>query len=123
MFLSRVFKVFLVAIVAFVFASVTNAYAAANTVPTSKAGDGAGAVSGYTVTNVHYELNASNPANIDYVSFTLSAAATTVKIKLVAAGSTYYSCALVAGTWECDTTSPQATVLSVDELWVIATSD
>src|SRR5581483_2534340 len=93
MFFTRAIKVFLIALIAFVFATVATAFAASNTIPSAgAAGDGANTIGGYTVTNVQYNLNASNPANIDSVSFTLSASATTVKIKLVAAGSTYYSC-------------------------------
>ena len=37
------------------------AYTAANVVPASKAGDGAGAITGYTITNVDYVLNGTNP--------------------------------------------------------------
>jgi hypothetical protein len=122
MFFSRAIKIFVIALMAFVFATVATAFAASNTVPTSSAGEGAGTVSGYTVTNVHYELNASNPASIDYVSFTLNASATTVKIKLVAAGSTYYSCTNTSGnSWQCTTAG--ATVQPADELRVIATSN
>ncbi len=120
MFLKRAIKIFAIAIAAFVFASVATAFAAANTVPSSSAGDGSGTVSGYTVSNIQYTLNGTNPANIDSVSFTLSAVAGTVKIKLVAAGSTWYSCTNPSGNnWSCTTTG--ATVLSADELRVVAT--
>ena len=54
-----------------IFALVSSAFAAGNTVPASKAGDGAGAISGYTVTNVKHTINASNPRNIDSVAFDL----------------------------------------------------
>ncbi len=120
MFFTRAIKVFLIALIAFVFATVATAFAASNTIPSAgAAGDGANTISGYTVTNVQYNLNASNPANIDSVSFTLSASATTVKIKLVAAGSTYYSCTNTSGNnWSCTTTG--ATVSPSDELRVIA---
>ena len=122
MFFSRAIKVFVIAAIAFVFATVATAFAASNTVPTSSAGEGAGTVSGYTVTNLHYELNAGNASNIDYVSFTLNASATTVMAKLVAASSTYYSCSNTGGNnWQC--TSAGATVLSADEFRVIATSN
>jgi len=119
MFFTRAIKVFLIALIAFVFATVATAFAASNTVPSGSAGDGSGTISGYTVTNVQYNLNATNPANLDSVSFTLSAAATTVKIKLVAAGSTYYNCTNSGGNnWSCTTTG--ATVSPADELRVIA---
>lgn len=119
MFFSRFIKVFVIVLIAFVFATVATAFAASNTVPSSAAGDGAGGVSGFTVSSVQYNLNAANPANIDSVTFTLNAAAGTVKIKLVAAGSTYYSCTNTSGNnWSCTTTG--ATVSSADELRVIA---
>jgi hypothetical protein len=119
MFFSRFIKIFVIVLIAFVFATVATAFAASNTVPTSAAGDGAGAVSGYTVTNLQYNLNAANPANIDSVTFTLNASASTVRIKLVAAGSTYYNCTNTSGNnWSCTTTG--ATVAPADELRVIA---
>jgi hypothetical protein len=99
-------------------------YAAANTVPASKAGDGAGAISGYTVSQIKYGLNSTNPANIDTVSFVLDSApasGSTVKVKLISAGSTWYSCSL--GTpltnVSCTTTSPQATAATATELRVV----
>jgi hypothetical protein len=122
MFSSRVLKIFIVAILAFVFATVATAFAASNSVPGTSAGEGAGAVSGYTVTNVHYVLNATNASDIDSVTFTLNATATTVKIKLVAASSTYYDCTNSSGNnWQCTTTG--ATVAPADELRVIAASN
>ena len=102
----------------------TYAYTAANTVPATKAGDGSGAISGYTASAVHYNLNATNPQNIDSVTFTLNsapAAGATVKVKLVAAGTTWYSCTM-SGTpavnASCTTTG--ATVATADQLTVVA---
>lgn len=95
------------------------AFTASNTVDPSKAGDGYAAISGYTVTSVAYVL-ATNPANIDKVTFTLSATATTVKAKVVNASTTYDSCSNTGGNnWSCDFAS-DPTVLSADELRVIA---
>jgi hypothetical protein len=123
LFLSRTFKVFLIAMVIFASATVANAYAAANVVPASKAGDGSGTIIGYTVvlTSVHYNLNASNPQNIDSVTFTTSATVptgSTVKIKLVAAGSTWYTCT-GQGSTDISCTTPGATVLAADSLRVV----
>jgi hypothetical protein len=118
----RNFKVLSIVLVVIVIASSAYAFAAANTVPATKAGDGAGAISGYTVSAVVYNLNASDPTSLDSVDFTLDAAATNVQIKLVAAGSTWYDCVVDTGNdWTCDTTG--ATVSSMDELTVIATSN
>lgn len=59
----------------FVLAAATYAFAAANTVPTSLAGDGTGTISGFTVSNIHYTLNAANPAgDVSTVTFDLSPA-------------------------------------------------
>lgn len=100
----------------------TFAFTAANVVPGTKAGDGAGAITGYTVSNVQYQLDTTNPANIESVSFTLDAVATSVKAKLIAASTTYTTCTNTGGNnWSCDI-EPDPTVLSADELRVIATS-
>ena len=96
------------------------AYTAANTVPGTRAGDGAATVSGYTVSAVDYRL-AADPTLIDSVAFTLDAAASTVKAKLEATGTTYTDCTSVAANdWECDFAS-DVPVVSADELTVIAT--
>ena len=98
------------------------AFAASNTVPDTKAGDGTGAVSGYTVTGVAYTLNAPTPPTLDMVSFDVGAAATQVKVQLVATTGTWYTCTLDTGTvWECDTTG--LTVSTIDQLRVIAASN
>jgi hypothetical protein len=97
----------------------TYAYTAANTVPDSKAGDGSGAVTGYTVTAVHYILNATNLQNVDSVTFTLDsapAAGSTIEAQV---DSNWYSCTNVTTAVTCATTSPQATVLGVTALRVI----
>ena len=96
------------------------AFTAANTVPASKAGDGNGAISGYTVSNIAYQLEALNAANIDSVSFTLDAAAGTVKAKVVAASLTYTDCINTGGfNWSCNF-AINPTVVSADDLRVIA---
>jgi hypothetical protein len=119
MFNFRVPKVYLAAVVAVIVAMAVYAMAAANTVPASTAGEGSGAISGYTVTAVAYNLNATTPSNIDSVTFTLSAPATTVKASLVA--GTFYNCTVVSGNnWSCNTTSPQATVSAATLLDIIA---
>jgi hypothetical protein len=99
----------------------TYAFTAANTVPATVAGAGSGAISGYTITNVVYGLNATTPANLDQVTFTISpTTATTVRIQLAPAGS-WYTCANAAGSVTCNTTSPQATVAAATQLTVVAT--
>ncbi|MDT7943343.1 MAG: hypothetical protein RQ985_02190 [Dehalococcoidia bacterium] len=94
-------------------------FAATNTVPDTRAGDGAGTISGYTVSNVAYTLNASNPQQLDRVEFDLDAAAGTVKVRLQTPGGTWYSCTNTSGNhWSCDT--PGQGVQPANELRVVA---
>ena len=103
-----------------VLAGATYAFAAANTVPTSKAGDGSGSITGYTLSAIHYVLNGATPTSIDSVTFTLDSApavGSTIKIKLVAAGSTWYTCTNVATAVTCLSTG--ASVSTADTLQVV----
>ena len=121
MFNFRSSKMFVVVLMVLVFATAAFAFAASNTVPGTYAGEGSSVTSGYTVSNVNYNLNATTPSNIDSVSFDLNAAAGSVTVRLVTTGS-YYSCTITAGfTWSCATTAPQVTVSAADELRVVAT--
>lgn len=114
---------------ALVFSGGAFALTASNTVPTSRAGDGAETITGYTASSVAYTLNSTSPDSIDQVAFNLDATSgtysppSTVEIKLVASGSDWYSCT-VDGTdntlWTCATTSPQAAVETSDELQIVA---
>lgn len=115
-------KSFGLAIIILVLGAAIYGLAASNTVPATSAGDGEGAISGYTISNIKYTLNSSDPSLIDMVQFDTTGTPATVKIKLVDAGSTWYDCTAGAGAydWDCDTTSPAATVLSADMLRVIA---
>jgi len=95
------------------------AYTAANTVPATRAGDGAGAITGYTVTNIAYQLEAASPANIESASFDLDAAAGTVQASVVLGGP-LTACTNTAGnSWSCNF-APNPTVLSADSFRVIA---
>jgi hypothetical protein len=104
-------------------AAAGSAFLAANTVPASKAGDGAGAVTGYSVSGIHYTLNASNPQQIASVSFVLDSAPPsggTVQTQL-ATGGPWFTCTM-SGTpavnASCTTTG--ATVLGATNLTVVA---
>jgi hypothetical protein len=121
MFNSRISKLFIIVVVALVLATSAYAFAAANIVPGTVAGEGAGAVSGYTVSAIAYTLNATTPSNIDSVAFTLSGSATTVKASLTGSGGTFYTCSGVGNNWTCTTTAPtQATVTGATSLDIIA---
>jgi hypothetical protein len=100
----------------------TYALTATNTVPSSYAGSGSGSISGYTVSNVQYQLDATSPANIDGVTFTLDAAATVAKAKVVASATTYTNCTIAGGVNVTCDLSPNVAVTAADQLSVIATS-
>jgi hypothetical protein len=123
MLLGRAFKVFLIASVIFAFATAAYAFAAGNIVPRGKAGSGGAVINSYAVVagSIHYILNASNPQTIDSVSFTTTTSipgGSTVRAKLVTAGSTWYSCTVAAGTnVTCTTTG--APVGTADSLRVV----
>ena len=105
------------------------AFTAANTVPNSNAGAGSGSVSGYTVTNLHYSLNATTPANIDSLTFNVSpvipntgSGKAIVQAALSTGGPNNYTCTTnTAGdTVTCATTSPQLTADKLTSVTVVA---
>ena len=99
----------------------TYAYTASNTVGATQAGDGSGAITGFVVSSVKYNLNASNPSNIDSVTFTLDStpvAGSTIKAQLASAGS-WYTCTNVSTAVTCAVTVPQATVAAASNLRVV----
>ena len=107
-------------VIALLLAAITFAYAAANTVPVTNAGDGQNIVSGYTVSNIHYVLNSTDPAKIDAVQFSLTGnnAAQSVKVQLVSGGA-WYDCSPSGSTYTCNVNGA-VSVLSTDILRVIA---
>jgi hypothetical protein len=114
----------LAVILVMILAAAIYALAAANTVPESGAGDGSADISGYTITNIDYALEALNPKNIDSVSFDIAPTAGAgdpeiVKVQLVDGGSWFDCTDQGGGNWLCDVTS--VTVLAADQLTVIAT--
>jgi hypothetical protein len=110
-------------VVAVALATGAYAFTATNTVPGSSAGSGSGTISGYTVSAVAYQLNATTPSNIDSVTFTLSANASTAKAKIVSGSTTYTNCTIAANNVDvtCDF-SPDIAITTADQLSVIATS-
>lgn len=106
-----------------VLAFATVGFADANSVADQRAGSGLGTISGYTVSNVVYNLSTVDPSLVNSVGITLDAQAAFVRIKLVSASSTWYDCSAISGTqWMCDTSLPAQTVASMDVLEVIASS-
>jgi hypothetical protein len=118
----RNFKIAFAVIAVLTISVAAYAFAAANTVPDTKAGDGLGVVSGYTVTGVVYTLNGTDPSTLDSVSFDVGAAAAQVEVQLVATTGSWYACALGTGTtWSCTTTGLD--VSTIDQLRVVAASN
>ncbi len=93
-------------------------FAAANTVPDHKAGDGSGNITGYTISNIVYDLGA-DPSTIDGVDFTLDAAASQVHITLN--GGSWTSCGISGGV-NVSCTGLSQSVLTYANLRVVATN-
>lgn len=98
----RNLKVFVVALLVMVAIGAAYAFAATNTVPESAAGYKANVVPGYTVTNLIYDLDATDPTIVDAILFDItpssgSAAAALVKVQTANSGS-WTDCSLSAGT-------------------------
>jgi hypothetical protein len=110
-------------VIALVLTITTYAFAAANTMPDeSSAGDGAVAISGYTVGAPRYTLGALDPSTITSVSFTIvplsgTTAPYTTKVQLVSGGS-WFTCTVASGTATCPVTG--VTVLAADNFHVVA---
>jgi len=123
----RIFRprsLFLITLV-LLLAAVTYGFAAANTMPAvSNAGDGSVTVSGYHVSNIHYTLNGGNPRNVSSVSFDLApddggGTPTAVQAQIGSSAGWSTCSVTTAPTWNCPA-SGTVTVLSVDELTVVA---
>ena len=98
----RSMKVVLFALIVIGLAGGAYAFAATNTVEDSAAGYKASVVPGYTVTNIVYDLDDTDPTLVDAITFSISpssgsAAAVLVKIQTADAG-TWTECSLAAGT-------------------------
>ena len=122
-------RIALVAVVAAIVAGGAYAFTAANTVPPSNAGSGSGTVSGYTVSSIHYSLNATTPNNIDSLTFTISPAVPStssgkviVQAALSTGGPNNYTCSTdtPGTTVTCATTAPQLTTDKLSTVTVVA---
>ena len=121
MFIKKSVKIFVLVVLVLAMSGFTYAFAASNTVPATKAGDGAGAITGYVVSNIAYHLDGSDPSEIASVTFTLDAAAGSASIRLVSSSTSWYSCTIAGGTAVTCLTAG-ATVLDADSLQVVATN-
>jgi hypothetical protein len=124
MFISRFYARYLPALMLIlILVASAFAFADSNFVPESGAGDGDGDISGYTVSNIDYTLNA-NPTLIDTVEFDIDPTAgaqapDVVKVQFNNAGS-WYDCTVTPGHADCDVRSGSVTVLSATNLRVVA---
>ena len=119
--INRTLKLASVLLIVMVLTVAVYAFAAANTVPTSNAGDGQGAISGYDITNVHYVLDATDPSKIGSMTFTATPAIPaggSVRVKLVSTDTTYTSCTAAGASVTCTFSVPPS-ALAVNELRVI----
>lgn len=102
----------LVALLAFVVAAASFAFAASNTFSAGagNAGYGSGTVSGYDVTNVSWDLNNTDPTFVDGVSFDVAPNASEVQARATWTGgdSGWVSCSGGATSFTC--TFPANTV-------------
>jgi hypothetical protein len=126
---------------ALIFAAVGYGMAASNTLPSSRAGDGASAITSYTLdtttapnttTSLHVSLETNgDPTKILTVRFTIgvgggAAPPQTVRAQFQSStgspiGSWYSDCTNIAGTtWECTTSGTPAQVQNGIQLRVVA---
>ncbi len=99
------------------------AFAAANVVPETGAGVGSEAITGYTITNVDYTLNDTNPDTVEQVAFDINPTSgagepSTVAAQVVSGGS-WYTCTYASNHAACDI-SPAIDVSTVNTLTVTA---
>jgi hypothetical protein len=82
-------------------------------------GEGAGTISGWATSNVHYQ-SSNDPSRVGSVSFDLDAPASTVSVKLSSTSTAYASCTnLNAYRWQCEFPSG-VSIASMDEFRMIA---
>jgi len=98
----RNFKVVLFVLAILVIGGSAYAFAAQNTVADSAAGYKASVVPGYTVTNIVYDLDVTDPTLVDAITFDVapssgSSVAALVKVQ-TASGGSWTDCTLEAGT-------------------------
>ncbi|HEX3723237.1 MAG TPA: hypothetical protein VHV31_10620 [Nitrolancea sp.] len=106
-----------------ILATAAYGFAANNSVPTTQAGDGSATISGFTITNVHYQIDPTDSTRISNVFFTTDAAAGDVQAQLVASGA-WYTCASASGlglSWNCSVAAGTGTkAANVNSLRVVA---
>ena len=111
-----------VIVLALILSVTTYAFAAANTVPATNAGDGSATISGYTITGVTYTVTNDT---ITAMSFTVTPDVTatnyaqSVSVRLTATG-TWYPCTMGADHLTATCSSMNVTAASASLLQVVA---
>ena len=125
----RGWKILLAVVASLAIAGGAYAFTASNTVPATTAGSGAGVVSGYTISGLHYTLNTTTPGNIDSLTFTVSPVVPStgtgkviIQAQLSTGGPTAYTCTTdtTGANVTCPTTSPQLTAALLTSVTVVA---
>jgi hypothetical protein len=126
---SKKFRLFVAFAVTAAIGSAAFGFTASNTVPTSVVGAGSGSASGYTVSNVHYNLSSSNPLNVDSLTFSISPSIPSTstgrvvsQVTLTSGGPNNYTCTTntTGDTVTCATTSPLLVAGTVTGVTVVA---
>jgi hypothetical protein len=93
-----------------ILAATVYGFAAANTVPTSYAGDGSGTISGYEICNVAYSIYGdTDPTDIDQLTFELHATGASCA-SAVNAGTVYVSFTGGAPWIDCSPGAPASSI-------------
>ena len=107
-----------------VLAGVVRGFTATNTVTvTRRLGDGAGTISGFAISNVHYTPNPANPLVVQVAQFDLDRPATRVVMKMVSTSTTGVNCTLTVGNTHATCTWPLAiapSLQAMNQLRVVA---
>ncbi len=125
----RNFKIMLIVLFVIVAAGSVYAFAATNTVPDSAAGYKANVIPGYTVTNIVYDLDTTNPTLVDAITFDIAPSSGTVIAAIAklqtATGGAWTDCTLVAGvapSMEVTCTYGSLDLIDVTALNIVASS-
>lgn len=98
------------------------AFASTATGDSQAGGEATSSISGWTVSNVRYQLG-QDPSKIAAVELDLDSAAAQVQVSLNSSSAVFFSCENTSNThWLCNTGS-QVSIASADQIRVIATGN
>jgi hypothetical protein len=111
-----------VIVLALILSVTTYAFAAANTVPATNAGDGSATISGYAITGVTYTVTNDTITGMSFTVTPLVTAtnyAKSVSVRLTS-GGTWYSCTMGADNLTATCSGMNVTAASASLLQVVA---